>query len=51
MGDRLATIDMGRILSYVGDCRPLVWNWLRFELTCVNIMPFVFFTGVIGNRG
>jgi len=22
---------------------PSYWNWLRFERTCVNIMPFVFF--------
>jgi len=37
--------------SHVGDCRPLVWNWLRSERTCVNITPFVFFTGDRGSRG
>ena len=30
---------------------PLVWNWLRFERTRVNIMPFVFFAGDRGSRG
>jgi len=36
--------------SHDGDCRPLVWNWLRFERTCVNIMPFVYIYFSHGQR-